>query len=65
MSNLVNGIQFFIFIFFLHVILRLRCAIEMNGIALFFPLLIVMMGVLGLIGMFISQAVTNTEILVI
>lgn len=61
MSNLLKfGIQFFIFIcFYLYYYIN-GAAIGMNGTALFFPLLIAMMGVLGLgIGMFISSLVTK------
>jgi lipopolysaccharide transport system permease protein len=60
-SNLVKfGIQFFIFICFYLYYYFQGASIGMNGIALFFPLLIVMMGVLGLgLGMFISSLVTK------
>ena len=60
-SNLLKfGIQFFIFIcFYLYYYIQ-GAAIEMNVAALFFPLLIVMMGILGLgLGMLISSLVTK------
>jgi lipopolysaccharide transport system permease protein len=60
-SNLLKfGIQFFIFIcFYLYYYIQ-GAAIEMNVTALFFPLLIVMMGILGLgLGMLISSLVTK------
>ncbi|MDI6046621.1 ABC transporter permease [Flavobacterium yafengii] len=60
-SNLLKfGIQFFIFIcFYLYYYIQ-GASIEMNVTALFFPLLIVMMGILGLgLGMLISSLVTK------
>jgi lipopolysaccharide transport system permease protein len=60
-SNLIKfGIQFFIFICFYIYYYFQGAFIGINGITLFFPLLIVMMGVLGLgLGMFISSLVTK------
>jgi lipopolysaccharide transport system permease protein len=60
-SNLIKfGIQFFIFIAFYIYYYFQGAAIGFNGATLFFPLLIVLMGVLGLgLGMFISSLVTK------
>ena len=60
-SNLLKfGIQFFIFICFYIYYYIQGASIEMNVTALFFPLLIVMMGILGLgLGMLISSLVTK------
>lgn len=60
-SNLVKfGIQFFIFICFYGYYYYQGAAIGMNITSLFFPLLIIMMGILGLgLGMFISSVVTK------
>jgi lipopolysaccharide transport system permease protein len=60
-SNLIKfGIQFFIFICFYAYYYFQGASIGINGATLFFPLLIVMMGVLGLgLGMFISSLVTK------
>jgi lipopolysaccharide transport system permease protein len=60
-SNLIKfGIQFFIFIAFYIYYYGQGAAISLNAAAAFFPLLIVLMGVLGLgLGMFISSLVTK------
>jgi lipopolysaccharide transport system permease protein len=60
-SNLLKfGIQFFIFIVFYLYFYFQGAAVSLNGSILFFPLLIVMMGVLGLgLGMLISSLVTK------
>ena len=60
-SNLLKfGIQFFIFIVFYIYFYFQGAAVSLNGSLLFFPLLIVMMGVLGLgLGMLISSLVTK------
>ena len=60
-SNLIKfGIQFFIFICFYVYYYFQGAAISLNGATVFFPLLIVLMGVLGLgLGMFISSLVTK------
>jgi len=60
-SNLIKfGIQFFIFICFYAYYYFQGAAISLNGATVFFPLLIVLMGVLGLgLGMFISSLVTK------
>jgi lipopolysaccharide transport system permease protein len=60
-SNLIKfGIQFFIFICFYAYYYLQGAAISLNGATVFFPLLIVLMGVLGLgLGMFISSLVTK------
>jgi lipopolysaccharide transport system permease protein len=60
-SNLIKfGIQFFIFIAFYIYYYGQGAAISLNATAAFFPLLIVLMGVLGLgMGMFISSLVTK------
>jgi lipopolysaccharide transport system permease protein len=60
-SNLIKfGIQFLIFILF-YIFYSLKGAtVDLNGAVVFFPVLIVMMGVLGLgLGMFISSLVTK------
>lgn len=60
-SNLIKfGIQFLIFILF-YVFYALKGApVDLNGSVIFFPFLIVMMGILGLgLGMFISSLVTK------
>jgi lipopolysaccharide transport system permease protein len=60
-SNLLKfGIQFFIFIVFYLYFYFQGAAVSLNGSIFFFPLLIVMMGVLGLgLGMLISSLVTK------
>jgi lipopolysaccharide transport system permease protein len=60
-SNLIKfGIQFFIFIVFYLYYYSQGAAISLNPSVVFFPLLIVLMGVLGLgLGMFISSLVTK------
>lgn len=60
-SNLIKfGIQFFIFICFYAYYYFQGASIGINGSTIFFPLLIVLMGVLGLgLGMFISSLVTK------
>jgi len=60
-SNLIKfGIQFLIFIAFYIYYYAQGAAISLNATAAFFPLLIVLMGVLGLgMGMFISSLVTK------
>jgi lipopolysaccharide transport system permease protein len=60
-SNLIKfGIQFVIFIAFYIFYYLKGATIELNGSVVFFPLLIVLMGVLGLgLGMFISSLVTK------
>ncbi|KVV15869.1 ABC transporter permease [Flavobacterium sp. TAB 87] len=60
-SNLLKfGIQFFIFIAFYIFYYFKGAAIGFNSLTLFFPLLIVMMGILGLgLGMMISSMVTK------
>jgi lipopolysaccharide transport system permease protein len=60
-SNLLKfGIQFFIFIFFYLFYYFKGAAIGVNGLTLLFPVLIVLMGVLGLgLGMIISSLVTK------
>jgi lipopolysaccharide transport system permease protein len=60
-SNLIKfGIQFLIFILF-YIFYSLKGAtVGLNGAVVFFPVLIIMMGVLGLgLGMFISSLVTK------
>jgi lipopolysaccharide transport system permease protein len=60
-SNLIKfGIQFLIFILF-YIFYSLKGAtVGLNGAVVFFPVLIVMMGILGLgLGMFISSLVTK------
>jgi len=60
-SNLIKfGIQFLIFIAFYIFYFLKGATIGLNGSLVFFPLLIVLMGVLGLgLGMFISSLVTK------
>lgn len=60
-SNLIKfGIQFLIFIAFYIFYFLKGATIGLNGSVVFFPLLIVLMGVLGLgLGMFISSLVTK------
>ncbi|WP_396185999.1 ABC transporter permease [Flavobacterium sp.] len=60
-SNLLKfGIQFMIFIAFYVFYYVQGAAINMNGLLLFFPLLIALMGILGLgLGMLISSLVTK------
>ena len=60
-SNLLKfGIQFFIFVFFYLSFYLKGASLSMNVLVLFFPLLIVLMGILGLgLGMFISSLVTK------
>ena len=60
-SNLIKfGIQFFIFICFYAYYYFQGASIAINGATLFFPLLIALMGILGLgLGMFISSLVTK------
>ena len=60
-SNLIKfGIQFFIFIAFYIFYYLKGATIGLNGSVVFFPLLIVLMGILGLgLGMFISSLVTK------
>ncbi len=61
LSNLLKfGIQFFIFIAFYGFYYFQGAAISMNGYSLFFPLLVALMGILGLgLGMIISSLVTK------
>ncbi|MFV8325985.1 ABC transporter permease [Flavobacterium sp. ZS1P14] len=60
-SNLLKfGIQFFIFIAFFIYYYFQGAGISLNGATLFFPLLVALMGILGLgLGMFISSLVTK------
>ncbi|TDD98394.1 ABC transporter permease [Flavobacterium cellulosilyticum] len=60
-SNLLKfGIQFIIFVVFYIVYYLNGAAISINGATLFFPLLVALMGVLGLgLGMIISSLVTK------
>ena len=60
-SNLIKfGIQFFIFIVFYLYYYAQGATVSLNPLVVFFPLLIVLMGVLGLgLGMFISSLVTK------
>ena len=61
-SNLLKfGIQFFIFIvFYLYFYFVKGSDISLNGLTLFFPVLVILMGVLGLgLGMLISSLVTK------
>jgi lipopolysaccharide transport system permease protein len=60
-SNLLKfGIQFLIFVVFYIYYYLQGAAISLNGSAVFFPLLVVVMGILGLgLGMFISSLVTK------
>lgn len=61
LSNLLKfGIQFFIFIFFYGYYYAQGAAVSWNESALFFPFLVVLMGILGLgLGMIISSLVTK------
>ncbi len=61
LSNLLKfGIQFLIFIVFYGYYYFKGAAISMNGSSLFFPLLVALMGILGLgLGMIISSLVTK------
>ena len=60
-SNLIKfGIQFLLFIIFYIYYYYQGAAISINGATVFFPLLIALMGILGLgLGMFISSLVTK------
>ena len=60
-SNLIKfGIQFFIFIVFYVFYYFQGATVSLNPLVVFFPLLIVLMGILGLgLGMFISSLVTK------
>ena len=60
-SNLIKfGIQFFIFTVFYILYYTQGAALSLNSTVLFFPMLIIMMGILGLgLGMFISSLVTK------
>jgi lipopolysaccharide transport system permease protein len=60
-SNLIKfGIQFFIFIAFYCYYYLIGTDLSLNGLALFFPVLIIIMGILGLgLGMLISSMVTK------
>lgn len=60
-SNLLKfGIQFFIFVVFYLYFYYNGAAVHINSLVLFFPFLVVMMGVLGLaLGMIISSLVTK------
>ncbi|WP_367773661.1 ABC transporter permease [Flavobacterium sp. WC2421] len=60
-SNLLKfGIQFLIFIAFYIYYYFQGAAISLNGLSLLFPILIIVMGILGLgLGMFISSLVTK------
>lgn len=60
-SNLIKfGIQFFIFLVFYIYFYSQGALISLNGTVVFFPLLIILMGVLGLgLGMIISSLVTK------
>ncbi len=60
-SNLIKfGIQFFIFSVFYIIYYTQGADLSLNSTVLFFPFLIVMMGILGLgLGMFISSLVTK------
>lgn len=60
-SNLIKfGIQFLIFVVFYIFYYLKGATVGLNGAVVFFPLLIVLMGVLGLgLGMFISSLVTK------
>lgn len=60
-SNLIKfGIQFFIFTVFYIIYYAKGADLSLNSTVLFFPFLIVMMGILGLgLGMFISSLVTK------
>ena len=61
LSNLIKfGIQFVIFIFFYLFYYIKGTSLTLNGLVLFFPILIAIMGVLGLgLGMLISSMVTK------
>lgn len=61
LSNLIKfGIQFVIFIFFYLFYYIKGASLTLNGLVLFFPILIAIMGVLGLgLGMLISSMVTK------
>src|SRR5690606_26418246 len=61
LSNLIKfGIQFVIFIFFYFFYYLKGANLTLNGLVLFFPILIAIMGVLGLgLGMLISSMVTK------
>ena len=61
LSNLIKfGIQFLIFIVFYLYYYAQGAAVSMNDSVIFFPLLVVFMGILGLgLGMFISSLVTK------
>ena len=60
-SNLLKfGIQFFIFVVFYLYFYYKGAAVHINSLVLFFPFLVIMMGVLGLaLGMIISSLVTK------
>ncbi|MFA9194724.1 ABC transporter permease [Flavobacterium sp. FBOR7N2.3] len=60
-SNLIKfGIQFMIFIFFYLFYYLKGASLTLNGLVLFFPILIAVMGILGLgLGMLISSMVTK------
>ena len=60
-SNLIKfGIQFFIFIAFYCYYYLIGTDLSLNGVVLFFPVLIIIMGILGLgLGMLISSMVTK------
>lgn len=60
-SNLIKfGIQFLIFVAFYGYYYAQGANLSLNGMILFFPLLIILMGILGLgLGMFISSLVTK------
>jgi lipopolysaccharide transport system permease protein len=60
-SNLIKfGIQFFIFVAFYIYFYVQGANLSVNGLVFFFPILIVIMGILGLgLGMFISSLVTK------
>ena len=60
-SNLIKfGIQFFIFIVFYIIYYMQGAVVSLNSSVVFFPLLVILMGVLGLgLGMFISSLVTK------
>ena len=60
-SNLLKfGIQFFIFVVFYLYFYYNGAAVHINSLVLFFPFLVIMMGVLGLaLGMIISSLVTK------
>lgn len=60
-SNLIKfGIQFFIFVVFYIYFYSQGALVSLNGAVVFFPVLIILMGILGLgFGMFISSLVTK------